>query len=383
MRDGYTLIDVDNHFEEPELFTERWAETYLDEPYRLMRPRRVTDNVVGGFRWMWEGVLHPKPSGKGCGFPTRVNVQSMLAAEKVERGEITREQRVQQRVAALDTEGIDVALLTPGVPGLDPTYLNNVDASVHMCRAYNNWMADYAKLAPDRFLITCILPLQDMDAALEELNRAVTRLGAKAVAQRPNPLSGRNWGDRYYDPLYAELSRLGVPLAFHEATDGYYEEAGAERFDDYILTHTLSHPMEITINMVDVVYNVFPRFPELKVVWIEMGCALVPYWLHRMDTHFHKLRDQLPQCEMPPSEYFKRQGFIGVEPYHDPNFDFTVEKLGDDNLIFTSDYPHWDALKPGEMSRDIVESTKISDATKRKILSENILRLVEGAQVAV
>ena len=61
-----------------------------------------------------------------------------------------------------------------------------------------------------------MIPTHDIEGAISEARRAVNELGFKTVFVRPNPVNGRNWHDAYYDPLWAEIERLGVPLSFHE-----------------------------------------------------------------------------------------------------------------------------------------------------------------------
>ena len=74
-----------------------------------------------------------------------------------------------------------------------------------LARAYNDWIADFCKTAPQRLFATAILPLQNMDFALEELQRVARSPGLRAVVIRPMFLEGRYLNHPYYDPLWAEL----------------------------------------------------------------------------------------------------------------------------------------------------------------------------------
>ena len=75
--------------------------------------------------------------------------------------------------------------------------------------------------APERLLAAAILPLQNMDFALEELQRVARIPSVRAVFIRPMFLEDRYLNHPYYDPLWAELERLGITAAVH-ATPGLW-----------------------------------------------------------------------------------------------------------------------------------------------------------------
>jgi predicted TIM-barrel fold metal-dependent hydrolase len=83
-------------------------------------------------------------------------------------------------------------------------------------RAYNDWLAEFCAGGSGRMFGAGMIPPHDIEGAISEARRAVNELGFKTVFVRPNPVNGRNWHDTYYDPLWAEIERLGVPLSFHE-----------------------------------------------------------------------------------------------------------------------------------------------------------------------
>jgi hypothetical protein len=95
------------------------------------------------------------------------------------------------------------------------------DVAYALARAYNDWTADFCKAAPERLFATAILPLQNMDFALDELQRVVRIPTVRAVFIRPMFLENRYLNHPYYDPLWAELERLGITAAVH-ATPGLW-----------------------------------------------------------------------------------------------------------------------------------------------------------------
>ena len=127
----------------------------------------------------------------------------------------------QARVADLDAMGIDQELLYPTWFAEGFFVVRDPDVAYALARAYNDWIADFCKAAPERLFAVAILPLQNMDFALEELQRVVRIPSIRAVFIRPMFLEDRYFNHPYYDPLWTELERLGITAAVH-ATPGLW-----------------------------------------------------------------------------------------------------------------------------------------------------------------
>jgi len=102
----------------------------------------------------------------------------------------------------------------------------------------------------------------------------------------------------------------------------------------------------------------------------------MPWWLGRMDEHKEKLGAMVPWLKRTPTEIFKSQVYVGCEPFEDPLFEWAVETLGDDNLVLATDQPHWDSLPPGAAVAPVLESKKLSEKTKEKVLGGNAATLL-------
>ncbi|MCH9036679.1 MAG: amidohydrolase family protein, partial [Chloroflexi bacterium] len=144
-------------------------------------------------------------------------------------------------------------------------------------------------------------------------------LELKAVFIRPNIVNERNWHDPYYDPLWAEIESLGIPLGFHEGSNANMNQVG-NRFSTYMMFHTCCHPMEMMLSVVDMIGGgVFERFPNLQVGFLEGNCAWAPWLLWRLNEHFELSgRFESPNLKLEPTDYFKRQGYVSVEPDGEP-----------------------------------------------------------------
>src|SRR2546423_1900970 len=108
--------------------------------------------------------------------------------------------------------------------GLDP------ELAAAIARAYNDWMHDFCKVAPDRMYGAGIIAPHDVSSAVEETRRVVKELGFRSVLVRPNHVNGRMWSDPYYNPLWEECQRLGIPIGFHEAGRVYLPQPALHEF---------------------------------------------------------------------------------------------------------------------------------------------------------
>jgi hypothetical protein len=168
------------------------------------------------------------------------------------------------------------------------------------------------------------------------------------------------------------LERLDRPLLVHNSRQG---PAGEVRFDSFLLAHTVARPVETLIDCAALMYGGVPeKFPKLRIAFLECGCGWVPYWMDRMDEEWEKRQCEAPLLKAKPSEYIARGNwFFAAEP-EESTLSYVAERIGDDKLIFASDYPHWDGLFPHVVST-IRGRGDLSAAAKQKFLGDNARRL--------
>ena len=278
------------------------------------------------------------------------------------------------QVRAMDQEGIDLAVLFPSralfslaVDCLDPPL------AAAIARAYNDWLFDFCKGDPDRMFGAAHLAPHDVDLAVQETRRCVQELGFKAVYMRPNIVNGRNWHDRYFDPLWAECDRLNVPVCFHEGGRTPQLNQVGNQFATTMLQHTCSHSMAMMMAAVSFCGGgVLERFPALRVAFLEGNCSWVPWLMWRLDEHQEWRGYEQPELKKRPSEYFKRQCFASVE------CDETPAKYLEDagyshTVVFSTDYPHPDSKYPNAV--DSFLGQDFSPEAKRRYLWDNCARL--------
>ena len=350
------VIDADGHVFEPESV---WEE-YLDPKYREQRPRIVLDNR-GTTRYMLEGRLIPPGEGRGAWAPEGIR-------EATTHRDGGFDPRL--RLTDMDTEGIDVAVLY-GSFGLALWQAQDPQFAIALCRAYNDWLADYCSTDPTRLKGIPALPLHTIGEAVREAERAVGELGMVALSLLSNT-AGRGADDPFLDPIYNLAQELDVPITFHAGGGRFVEE----RFDNYALSHTCAFPFDIMYGITCVLCGgVLERFPRLRVSFLEAGCGFFPYYLARLDEHFEKRPGEMP-IPRRPSEYVE-QGRVLVSCEPDEHaIAYVCETVGADKILYASDYPHWDSDFPNSV-KSIREREDLSEDAKRDILGANAARFLK------
>ena len=270
------------------------------------------------------------------------------------------------RLRDLDREGIDTSVLFP-TSSFGLSKVVERDYAIAYARAYNDFVASVCRQSP-RLKAVALLPFQDVEAAVKEANRAVIELGLVGVAVATQGLR-EHLGSQTYWPIYDEIQRLNVPFCVHNRRE---TPAGDQRYDSFIYMHTIGRPVETAIQFVGMMYGgVAAQFPRLRVGFLECGVGWVPYWLERMDEEWEKRGAiEAPLCKEKPSDYaLNRPWFFATEP-EEQMLPYAIDLIGDDRIVFASDYPHWDGMFPDVVST-IRGRTDISEEAKTKILGGN------------
>ena len=339
-----TVIDADGHVGEPKDLFER----YLDVPLGGRKPYMTRDDW-GVNRWVIEGPAVP-PEGKGIGPKTRYGVMR----------EGMHQPRL--RIEDMDAEGIQVAVIFPSTAMVFGWGIENPEVALAACRAYNNYLAEYCAHDPARLKGVAALPLQDPTAAAEELRRCT----ARGMVAGFIPPQFRNVGleDPRYTPIFHTAQELDVPVVVHATSGAQISTvAGTDRYDKFFFTHMVSHPFEQMLAMLSLIAGgVLEQFPRLRVGFFEAGAGYVPYWLERMDEHYHGYAKDATPMRMAPSAYFQRQCWVSCEP-GERELPRAIAVLGAEKILFASDYHHFDAVFPGAVAA-LAERTDVCEADK-------------------
>ena len=214
---GFPVFDGDSHIVEPR---ELW-ETCLDPEYQVLGKSAL---------WREEGKLgsYLKVNGE----MSRDTGNHRIPRHAIWRpgttwdsvGELDPDTRhemnegawnPQARLRDMDAMGVDQAFLYPTWFAEGFPLVKDPDIAYALARAYNDWIAEFCRAAPDRLFAAAMLPLQDMDFALEELERVSRMPCFPAAFVRPLFVENRYLNHPHYDPLWAGLERLGMAAAVH------------------------------------------------------------------------------------------------------------------------------------------------------------------------
>lgn len=365
-RQGFKILDSDMHIMEPPDLWQR----YIDAKYRDRAPRGLNETV--------RDLRLEHPDGRPWGRPAPIPGRPLAGT-----GRKFLEDRVRYRshhergwtpevqIEAMDDEGIDIAVLYP-TRGLHALALTDIepDLAAAVARAYNDWLHDFCQLNPDRLIGVGMISPFNMEDAVAETERCVKELGFRGVFVRANIVTGKNWHDGYYEPLWSALERLDTPVGFHESNSSAAHQAGEQFEPDFMLRHTFSHPVEQMMALGAVCGGgVLERHPKLRVAFLEGNCSWLPWLLWRLDEHWEMFGDAWsPDLKMPPSEYFKRQAYVSVDS-EEHVVKYAVDYIGNDNIVFSTDFPHVDARFPH--SSDAFLELPLTEEDKRKILWDN------------
>jgi predicted TIM-barrel fold metal-dependent hydrolase len=292
----------------------------------------------------------------------------------------------------LEQAGIESTVLYPSA-GLAVGRIVDHEWAIAACRAYNNWIYEKYTSKSKCIRAVALIPVQDVDAAVSELRRAVKDLGM-CGAMLPSNGEGikDHLGSTTYWPIYEETERLNTCLAVH---GGCHHHLGMDRFSTYYPIHALGHPFGIMIQAASMLaHGIFERFPKVRVAFLEGGATWVPFFMDRLDRSYNVSHFQVdqkgdllmgPRTNEKASEYFKRhvtEGriFVGFD-CDDSGLGFAVKMAGREPFLFASDFPH-EIFSADHCRHELDELLQRDDLThedKEAVVGGNAIRLYKIA----
>ena len=275
------------------------------------------------------------------------------------------------RLGDQDRDGVQAEVLY-GILGASRR-LNDPEAATEVLRIYNEWLDDFCKAAPDRLVGLANIPNHDMGVAIDEARRCAAR-GVKGfdVANKPDmtPL----W-DPFWEPLWQLAHETGIPVHFHtiggRSPDTTKMPAFVQR--RAFAAHITNFQMHMGYMLMSLIFSGAPeRYPNLKVVIGEAGLGWIPYVLQHMDLEWEDQFKDL-DLKMKPSEYWHRQFYATYQT--DPIGIRLLDALGEDNVMWGSDYPHPDDIWPDSQEYLKKELDGVSPSVRTKVTRDNAMKL--------
>ncbi len=390
----FAVFDADSHVVEPKAV---WEE-YLEPEYRTLGKHAL---------WREEGEYNSylKVNGKmfrdtmNCNIPRHAIWKPGMTWDQV--GDLDPNTRhaanagasdPQSRLKDMNAMGVDQAFLYPTWFAEGFHLIEDPDVAYALARAYNNWIADFCKAAPDRLFAAAMIPLQNMDYTVAELRRIAKIPCFRGAFIRPMFIEGHYFTHPYYDPLWAELERLGVPAAVHPTpglwnpewtSHGQFVEKVKNRLHQsnflresgggpaagggngqniaFFATQPLGHPIapilspwldnHMFVGSTLIGFTVMQRYPQMKVVVAHGKASWMEEVLEKMEAstrvvpllHYYPVRTDVEEMW---EEGHVMLGFDAEERL--------IQKLPHqfaEKIIWGSRYPHhdttsaWDAIK--------------------------------------
>ncbi len=241
-----------------------------------------------------------------------------------------------------------------------------------LCWAYNRWLTE--KVLPEsggRIFSMLTIPFQDPDEALRHVEtfgecKGVT--GFMVTTVRHNPVH-----DNCYMKVYSAMQERGLTLSFHSGPN--WGESVFKTCNRFISVHALGFTFYNILHLTNWVVNgMGERFPKLPVVWIEAGLAWVPFLMQRLDHEYMMRSSECPLLKKKPSDYM-RDMYYSSQPMEVQDMkamECTFRMMNaETQLLYSSDYPHWDFDLPSTIS----DLPFLSEKAKHNILGGNAARL--------
>lgn len=262
-----------------------------------------------------------------------------------------------ERLKDMDIDGVEAEILYVGSGGASFGMLDPHER-VEATRALNSAAIEWASVDPKRLMPVYILPVEDIPAAVKEVERVVAE-HAKAVqvALVPREVGALPYWDDAYSPLWEVLSDAGIPISQHVGACSYLMgDVLAEDPTPFKGIMQSLPPMFMAECLADwCITGVLERWPDLRIVLVEAGIGWIPYYLERLDTMAENHGwDTFPgkAISEKPSHYWRRNMAATFE--QDQVGMRLLDLIGVENLMWATDYPHPDSTWP--RSQEILES---------------------------
>lgn len=373
----YQIIDVDTHVTEaPDLWTSRVPARMRDAVPRVAVDARG--------RHMW--YLGTEPIAR-LGLSATAGVGNMLhppdSYDDMHRGAWNAAARLEY----MDEMGIWAMVMYPNVGGFgNQAFLKLGDAELMLTcvQVYNDWQTEWASADPRRLLPITSLPFWDIEAAVREIRRCAA-LGHKGILFTGEPQSFGQpvLGDPHWNPLWEAACEFDLPVSFHIGSGNMEGGLNRDKLKMYGKMATFAELsveffMRNGIQLCDLLLSgVLPRYPDIRFVSVESGIGWIPFVLEALDYQFagNHVAEERADFEFAPSEYFRRNVY-GCYWFEQTAPKRLLDKVGVDNILFETDFPHPTSLFGDEVHHCIKHGLDECDAeTRHKILWGNAQKL--------
>ena len=270
----------------------------------------------------------------------------------------------EERIAEMNTAGIDVQVLSLSIPNV---YFEDSAKSLYLAQIANDSFAEVCRKYPGRFMALASIPLEFPDLAVQEMHRAIDRLGMCGLVIGGN-IRGKPLNSPEFLPVFQEADRMNLAIFIHPMLP-----AGIEALREYGMAASIGYLADSTTAITRLVFSgLFEKCPNLKMIIPHMG-GIVPFNIERIDYSYRTRPECRQNISMPPSEYFKRFYYDSAN-YHVPSMRCGYETFGARHMVVGSDFP-FRPVKSAEFITTI-RALGLSEEEEELIFSGNALRIL-------
>lgn len=386
MRNGYRVIDVDSHVT-PSLevlhryagqaIKDKWDEftPYVREmnspegrghpkgPWHTLKINPIPYNRIAGQK---PGVEKAEKGGAGAVEGRVENISDAICHERIQHDNSN------GRLEDMTLEGVDVNLL---IPGTWAPAVSSLDAALAtgLYDAYHTYMRDFCSADTDRLKGLFLAPGKDVPWAVDQLKKLGNEPWLAAVW--PSLPEGMTIDDPDLDPLWEVMNDMHLPFMHHSFFyEPPYFPGARDIWGNAAIARTAAHPWGAQRSLAYIIAGgVLDRFPNIKVGYSETGHGWAPNWLLRLDSQVHYVKGVVPKLKYLPSEYAKMGRVkICIEAHEGPDMTKAVfDILGDDVLMYSSDFPHPECSWPHSVDNVLKWETKLGKDRMGHLLASN------------
>ena len=233
------------------------------------------------------------------------------------------------QIRDMDERGIDRSIISSAAVIQGLSFAEGEQAK-ELNHHVNNVAADWVSRYPQRFIGSFCLPLGDVDAAIAELERALS-LGLK-VANLPAQHRGEYLGSRRFEPLWQAIEDRGVVAFIHP--DGVTDPW----FQPYLMWNSIGQSIEEVKVMTSLIYEgMLERHPRLKLVMAHGG-GFLPHYMGRLDRNAEEKPHTMANISQKPSAYLRRFHYDSCV-YDPATLQALIARVGIDRIVLGGDYP--------------------------------------------
>ncbi len=364
----YNIVSADSHLDlsylPPDTFTSR-----VPKEWRERVPRTIDD--ANGRQWV-AGEQGEHKLGR-LGGSTRRNLRNIRMEEVGFRAEDRRPARQDLRIEDQEKDGVDAEVIY-GIPFMAEMMKGDRDGAAWSVRAYNEFVADWAKAYPDRLYPQGLLPGNNPEAAVEEIKR-LAKLGLTGAEWDYLVTAQPIWHPQW-EPVWAAAAEYEIIISMHvpmfaTTTVGKLPHLEPNPVSD--AAHLSVLPMQLDEAIPSVIFSgVLERYPKLRVVMTECGIGWIPYLLDRMDYEWEEHSEDPIWQELiktRPSDLFRAQMYATFQK--DAVGPLLAERFCPDSFMWGSDYPHPDGVWPDSYAQIEKDLGELSEELRRKIVNDN------------